>query len=113
MKHIRTLRESQGLSQREMAQLFHTSQQSIYKYETGQAYPSLSTLREMSSYFNTTIDYLIADDGVEEQTGAIPQLRLTQDEFNLLQNYRLLAPQSKKMLRTISTKMTRNPDSET
>ncbi|MBO4996765.1 MAG: helix-turn-helix transcriptional regulator [Lachnospira sp.] len=112
MEHIRILRKSQGLSQREMAQLFHTSQQSIYKYETGQAYPSLSTLREMSTYFNTTIDYLISDDSVEAQTGAIPQLRLTQDEFNLLQNYRLLAPQGKKMLRTISSKMTKNLDSE-
>lgn len=104
MHNIKLMREAKGLSQRELAQCLNITQQSVYKYETGQALPNLSTLREMSEFFDTTIDYLVATEPAEDSSNA-PRLRLSKDEYAIIQKYRQLPSQSKKMLRNIATKM--------
>lgn len=46
MDNLKKLRIQRGLSQQQLADLLHTSQQSIYKYEKGIAEPNLETLKK-------------------------------------------------------------------
>lgn len=109
MHKIKVMRKAKGMSQQELALCLNTTQQTICKYETGQTIPTLSTLREMSEFFDTTIDYLISDEA-ERSSSEIPRLRLSRDEYAIIQSYRQLPPQSKKMLRNIASKMLQNTD---
>jgi len=59
MKRLKTLREEKKLSQQALAEKFNLSQQSIYKYENGLAEPSIRTLKDFATFFNTSIDYLV------------------------------------------------------
>lgn len=59
MKRIKELRENKGMSQQALADKLNLSQQSIYKYENGLAEPSISTLKELAHFFNTSIDYIV------------------------------------------------------
>ncbi len=101
MKNIKQLRESKGMSQKELALILNTSQQAIYKYENGQATPSISTLMDMSEIFNTTVDYLIAKDDSETNAPFLANVRLSRDEYELIAHYRMLRPKSKKLLRNV------------
>jgi len=109
MHKIKLMRESKGLTQKELAQQLNITQQSICKYETGQCFPNLSTLREISEFFDTTVDYLLAED-TPEDTQEVPRLHLTRDEYVIIQNYRQLPPQSKKIIRNITIRMLRDSD---
>ena len=102
MQTIRTLREAAGLSQRELAQLLNVSQQSIYKYETGQVLPS-------STFFHTTVDYLLSADDVPPSL-AIPQCELTLDEFHLLHHYRMMPSYQKRTIRKMMEKIVKSSD---
>lgn len=59
MKNLRALRAEKGISQQTLADMFHLSQQSIYKYENDLAEPNLDTLRDFADYFGCSIDYLV------------------------------------------------------
>ena len=102
MQNIKLLREMKGLSQKELARLLNISQQSIWKYEAGTCIPNIHVLREMSDFFDTSIEYLIDDTKTEHDHNMIC---LTHDELNFIKNYRLLPPQTKKMLRDISNQL--------
>lgn len=58
MKRIKELREKKGISQQALADVLDVTQQSIYKYENGLSEPSISTLKDIANYFETTIDYI-------------------------------------------------------
>mgnify|MGYP004529649647 FL=1 len=109
MQTIRTLREAAGLSQRELAQLLNVSQQSIYKYETGQVLPSIAFLRDISTFFHTTVDYLLSADDVPPSL-AIPQCELTLDEFHLLHHYRMMPSYQKRTIRKMMEKIVKSSD---
>lgn len=112
MQNIKLLREMKGLSQKELARLLNISQQSIWKYEAGTSVPSIHVLREMSDFFDTSIEYLIDDTKSSMDDNMIC---LTYEEMNFIKNYRLLPPQTKKMLRDISNQLAgkNSPESET
>lgn len=61
-EQIRTLRNQQGLSQRELADMIYVSRQSISNWERGKSYPDLQSLMLLSSAFNVTVDQLIKGD---------------------------------------------------
>ena len=102
MQNIKLLREMKGLSQKELARLLNISQQSIWKYETGASTPNIHILREMSDFFDTSIEYLIDDDKANIDDNMVC---LTYEELNFITNYRLLPSQTKKMLRDISNQL--------
>ena len=55
MEQLKKLRQSRNLSQQKLAEEFHTSQQSIWKYENGISEPDISTLTRLAKYFNVSV----------------------------------------------------------
>lgn len=56
---IKDLRESQEMSQYELAQALQVSQSAVAKWELGKTEPSASALISISKYFNVSVDYLL------------------------------------------------------
>lgn len=58
---ISTLRKQNKLSQREFADIFDVSQQSVQKWESGESTPDLEKLVKISKYFDVSLDSLVMD----------------------------------------------------
>ena len=56
---LQELRKSRALTQEELAQALFVSRTAISKWESGRGYPSIDSLKEISRFFNVTIDELI------------------------------------------------------
>ena len=56
---IKDLRESQEMSQYELAQALQVSQSAVAKWELGKTEPSASALICISKYFNVSGDYFL------------------------------------------------------
>lgn len=54
------LRKSRGLTQEELAEALFVSRTAISKWESGRGYPSIDSLKEISSFFSVTIDELLS-----------------------------------------------------
>ena len=52
-------RKKIGLSQKELADKLHVSQQSISQWEKGLREPSIEMLKKLAEIFNCTIDELV------------------------------------------------------
>ena len=59
------LRKTKGLSQEELGNIINVSRQAISKWESEQANPEIDKVKEISKYFNVSIDYLLNDDIVD------------------------------------------------
>lgn len=57
--NLKRLRNEKQLSQAELSQLLHVSQQTVGSWETGRAIPGSDTLNELADYFNTSTDELL------------------------------------------------------
>ena len=55
---LKSLRKDNKLTQTDMAKLLNVTQNAIFRYESGQNEPSLSTILFYSEYFNVSIDYI-------------------------------------------------------
>ncbi len=55
-RQVRELRESHGLSQRELAERMQTTQSVIARLEAGGSKPSLSTLERVARALGTSVD---------------------------------------------------------
>lgn len=62
-RKLKKVREKNGLTQQELADILQISWKQISKYETGKAMPTLPTLMAYSLYFHVSLDYLCAVDG--------------------------------------------------
>ena len=58
-RRIRDLREDNDLTQKEMAQILHCSQQVYSNYELGQRDIPTAILIALAKYYNTTTDYIL------------------------------------------------------
>lgn len=56
---IRDLREDKDLTQKELAKILNVSQQTYSRYETGEIVIDIHSLIKLSSFYNTSIDYLV------------------------------------------------------
>lgn len=56
---LQELRKSRGLTQEELAEALFVSRTAISKWESGRGYPSIDSLKEISSYFSVSIDDLL------------------------------------------------------
>ena len=54
---LKELRESKGLTQKEVAEIIGYSEISYARYENGKREPDISTLCKLAEYFNVTVDY--------------------------------------------------------
>lgn len=58
-ERLKQLRESQGLSQSELADYLNVSRQSIGGYENDNVDPGINTLVKIADRFNVSLDYLL------------------------------------------------------
>ena len=58
---LQVLRKSNGYTQEEIADKLNVSRQAITKWESGQAYPDILNLIQLSELFHVTVDYLVKD----------------------------------------------------
>jgi transcriptional regulator with XRE-family HTH domain len=64
-KKIKMLREDEGISQAELAEIIGTSKSSINMYERGEREPGLDTVKALADHFGVSADYLL---GKEDKT---------------------------------------------
>ena len=57
---LQELRKSRGLTQEELAEALYVSRTAISKWESGRGYPSIDSLKEISRFFEITIDDLLS-----------------------------------------------------
>ncbi len=58
-ERLNKLRQEQGLTQQELADLFHISNSTISSYETGNRIPDVDFLLKLSKFYNISSDYII------------------------------------------------------
>lgn len=59
MKNLRIIREKRNINQLKLALDIGITQESISKYENGNAFPSKDILVKLADYLNCSIDYLL------------------------------------------------------
>ena len=57
---LQELRKNKGLTQEELAEELYVSRTAISKWESGRGYPSIDSLKEISNFFQVTIDDLLS-----------------------------------------------------
>ena len=62
MKRLKELRINKGLSQKQLANVFHASQNTISQWENGTRKPSYDVTQEVASFFGVSVDYLLGRD---------------------------------------------------
>lgn len=120
-KNLRFLRKEKGLSQQEMEEVLNLSRQAYSNYERCERTPDVDVLVRLSKFYNISIDALIltnlrtlpesafpSDSVVMEavtpyytyteckETGG--SIYLTEDELNLISDFRSLPEETKQIL---------------
>ena len=57
---LQELRKSREMTQEELAEALYVSRTAVSKWESGRGYPSIDSLKEISRFFNITIDELLS-----------------------------------------------------
>jgi transcriptional regulator with XRE-family HTH domain len=60
---LKSLRRERKMTQGNLAKIFHISQTSVSKYETGEAVPDLETVVRMADFFGVSLDEFIVREG--------------------------------------------------
>ncbi|MCY7023685.1 MULTISPECIES: helix-turn-helix domain-containing protein [Streptococcus] len=58
-ERIRKLRIAQGFTQARLAEILHVSKAAVYKWESNTNLPKVMELKNMSSLFHVSADYLL------------------------------------------------------
>lgn len=58
---LTALRKAKGLTQLDLAERLNVSRQAVSRWEIGTAVPSIDNLKELSSLYGVSIDYLLND----------------------------------------------------
>ena len=102
MKRLRELRLEKKISQQQLADILHVTQQSIHKYEDGIAEPDLDIIIAMAKFFDTSVDYLIeySDVPIKYELYDVEH-SLTSAEHRLLAYYRSLSSSGQTILQEL------------
>ncbi|MGT2896024.1 helix-turn-helix domain-containing protein [Streptococcus entericus] len=60
-ERLKTLRKEAGLTQKDMAEKFSTSQPSYQQWESGKRTPNSDSLDKLANFFNVSTDYLLGN----------------------------------------------------
>lgn len=76
---LQLLRRSKGYTQEDLASNLRVSRQTVAKWESGQTYPDIRNLIQISERLHVTVDYLVKDQACEiapqqEKTGDLEAL---------------------------------------
>lgn len=83
---LQLLRKNKGYTQEEFAEKLNVSRQAVAKWESGQAYPDIANLIQISNMMNVTVDYLVRD-----QECSVQPVSTTHTYIDELINFRLEA----------------------
>ena len=59
---LQELRKTRNLTQDELADSLYVSRTAVSKWESGRGYPSIDSLKEISAFFDVSIDQLLSSD---------------------------------------------------
>lgn len=76
---LQLLRKNKGFTQEELAERLDVSRQAVAKWESGQVYPDISNLIQISNLFNVTVDFLVRDQ--ECMRNVVPDTRTDLDKL--------------------------------
>ena len=85
---IKELRLAKGISQQQLADVLHVTQQSVNKYEHDMSIPELDVLIACANYFDVSIDYLVNETDIPFKYVNYTSANLTTTERRLLEYYR-------------------------
>ena len=79
-KKLQALRKQKNLTQEELAQRLFVSRTAVSKWESGKGYPNIDSLKQIATFFDTTVDELLSTDEIldlaqSESTKAQTHLR--------------------------------------
>ena len=57
---LQELRKSRGMTQEELAEALFISRTAVSKWESGRGWPSIDSLKAISTFFDITIDELLS-----------------------------------------------------
>jgi len=83
---LQLLRKNKGYTQETFAEKLNVSRQAVAKWESGQAYPDISNLIQISNMMNVTVDYLVRD-----QECSLQPISLNNTNIDELIDFRLEA----------------------
>ncbi len=99
MKRLRELRNAKGISQQELADILHVTQQSVYKYEHGMAEPDLDIMISAANFFDTSIDYLVGNTDFPYRFETIDSsTALSSQELRIIKYYRSISQKGRDTL---------------
>ncbi len=101
MNRIKDLRNSLGLTQKNIADKLGCNQTAVGKYEREELEPNIEVLCKLADIFNCSIDYIVCR---EDDFGFITSAsnsELSHQEERLIQIYRTLSDRDKKMVDNI------------
>ena len=98
LQNLKLLRQKAGISQKALAEAIGVSQQSVNKYENHNIEPDIATLILIADYFSTSVDFLVGHSAPEVSQAAT----LNADESKLLERYRRLPPDKKKIVQSVT-----------
>ena len=101
IKNLKLLRKEKGISQKTLGEVIGVSQQSINKYENYNIEPDINTLIHLANYFNTSVDFLVGNSEIRQLAEVAMTFNLTQDETDLVTEYRKLSDSEKETARTL------------
>ena len=86
---LQVLRKNKGFTQEAFAEKLNVSRQAVAKWESGQVYPDIGNLIEISNLLNVSVDYLVKDQDCAVSVKAAPDTFLTfyQFERRLIRSY--------------------------
>ena len=91
--NLQYLRKLHGnMTQEKLAERMNVSRQTISKWETGEAYPELDKLMELSGLFSCTIDRLLKED-LEPQEACFSKVSIVNVPAFTLGRYVIISPQ--------------------
>jgi len=103
-KILKELRDSKGISQRQLAKEIGISQSSVHAYEAGEKSPTIDVLLKLAKYFDVSADYLLglSDKPLE---GIPEHIKNKLDKFEVLekenQKYKEIINQIKNLISEI------------
>lgn len=66
--NISELRRRHGVTQLELAERLNYSDKAVSKWERGESYPDVATLKEIADIFSVSVDYLLQAEHQQEKT---------------------------------------------
>ena len=101
MERLKLLRKQHNLTQQQLADILHVSQQSIHKYEHDITTPDLDTLKNIANYFNTSVDYVLGVTDIPHKIEPVTNTMLNQAELELVETYRTVSTTQRDLLESL------------